>query len=101
MSVIVIGRFRVASTDQAKQALSSDAAVLDEITEDAKRMGALHHQFLEGDGELLVLDEWESAEAFNRFFQSNTKVPTVMQNAGVQGEPRFEFFSPVEAAGTF
>jgi hypothetical protein len=101
MSVIVIGRFRVASTADAKQALSSDPALVDEISEEAKQLGAVHHRFLEGDGELLVLDEWESVDAFNRFFQSNTKIPTVMQNAGVQGEPRFEFFSPMEAPGTF
>src|SRR2546422_10860190 len=101
MSVFVIGRFPVANLAQAKEALASNAALLDEITEESKQIGALHHQFLESGGELLVLDEWESAEAFNRFFQTNTKVPTVMQNAGVQGEPTFEFLTPVDAAGTF
>ena len=30
--------------------------------------GAIHHQFAIGDGFVLVIDEWESAEAFQKFF---------------------------------
>jgi heme-degrading monooxygenase HmoA len=101
MSVIVIGHFPVADIARAKQSLASNAALLAEITEETKQLGAIHHRFLEGDGELLVIDEWESAEAFNGFFSSNTKVPQVTQDAGVSGPPKIEFYSPLEAAGTF
>ena len=101
MSVIVVAHFAVADVARAKQSIASNAAVLEEVTEDAKSLGCLHHRFLEGDGELVVLDEWESAEAFQGFFASNTKIPRITQDAGVQGPPRVEFFSPVAAAGTF
>jgi quinol monooxygenase YgiN len=101
MSVIVIGRFQVPDVARAKQVLAANAALLEEITEDAKGLGARHHQFLEGNGELVILDEWESAEGFQRFFESNTKIPRITQEAGAQGPPKVEVLSPVEAAGTF
>jgi hypothetical protein len=101
MSVIVIGRFQVPDVARAKQALAGNAALLDEITEDAKGLGARHHRFLESNGELVILDEWESAEAFQSFFGSNTKIPGIMQEAGAQGPPKVEVLSAVDAAGTF
>lgn len=33
-----------------------------------KEAGALHHRFALGDGFVLVIDEWESADAFQKFF---------------------------------
>jgi hypothetical protein len=101
MSVIVIGRFPMPDVARAKQALASNAALLEEITEEAMGLGARHHRFLESDGELVILDEWDSVESFQNFFGSNTKIPTIMQEAGAQGPPKVEVFSPVEAAGTF
>jgi quinol monooxygenase YgiN len=52
-------------------------------------------------GELVVIDEWESAEAFQNFFTSDPQVPQVTEAVGVQGPPRVEVLQPVEAAGTF
>jgi len=101
MSVIVVGHFAVADISRARSALAANADLLDEITDDAKGLGAIHHRFLEGNGEVLVLDEWESAAAFQRFFEGNAKVARITEQAGVQGPPRIEVFSPVEAAGTF
>jgi heme-degrading monooxygenase HmoA len=101
MSVVVIGHFTVGDVATARQALASDAALLDEIAADAKGMGALHHRFLAGDREIVVLDEWESPQAFQRFFEGNAKVQRVTDAAGVQGPPRIEVYGLVEAAGTF
>ena len=101
MSVIVVAHFPVTDVARARRALASNAALLDEITVDAKGLGALHHRFLEGDAELLVLDEWQSAEGFQSFFEGNSKVTRITDEAGVQGPPRVEVFRPVEAAGTF
>src|SRR5258708_34574659 len=101
MSVIVVGHFTVPDIAAAKRALASNAALLEEITEDSKRLGAHHHRFLERDGELLVLDEWETAEAFQGFFDGNAKVRRITDEAGVQAPPRIEIYDPVAAAGTF
>ena len=38
------------------------------IAERAKGQGARHHQFGVGDGCVLVVDEWDSAEQFQAFF---------------------------------
>ena len=100
MSVIVIGRFPMPDAARTRGALAANAALLEEITQEAKGLGCLHHRFLESDGELVILDEWESVEDFQNFFGSNTKIPTIMQEAGAQGPPKVEVFSPVEAAGT-
>jgi hypothetical protein len=56
---------------------------------------------VEGDGELVVIDEWQSAEGFQRFFEANPKVQQVTESAGVQGPPNIAIFRAVEAAGTF
>ncbi|TMC09119.1 MAG: hypothetical protein E6J41_11295 [Chloroflexi bacterium] len=101
MSVVVIGHFAVEDVAAARQALASHAALLDEITADAQGMGASHHRFLAGDREILVLDEWDSAEAFQRFFEGNAKVRQVTDAAGVQGPPRIEVYGLIEVAGTF
>lgn len=101
MSVIVIAHFPVADVATVRRVLASNADLLEEITEDSKALGALHHRFLEGEGELVVLDEWESAEAFQGFFDGNAKVARITGESGVQGPPRVEVYGAVEAAGTF
>lgn len=39
-----------------------------EISGRGRAQGAIHHQFAVGDGFILVNDEWESADAFQKFF---------------------------------
>jgi len=36
----------------------------------------LHHRFVSGDGELMVIDEWETAKQFQSFFDGNPKSQT-------------------------
>ncbi|KRE67769.1 hypothetical protein ASG92_14145 [Arthrobacter sp. Soil736] len=36
--------------------------------ERGRAAGAIHHQFAIGEGFVLVIDEWESLEAFQKFF---------------------------------
>ena len=101
MSVVVIARFKVGDMGRAKQAIAANEGIGEEISQYAKTVGAHHHRFLEQDGDLVALDEWESAEAFQQFFQSNTLIPKVMEDAGIQGDPKIEVLQPVEAPGTF
>jgi quinol monooxygenase YgiN len=39
-----------------------------QISESAKQVGAIHHQFAVGPDYVLVVDEWDSAEQFETFF---------------------------------
>jgi hypothetical protein len=101
MSVTVVARFNVPDVAKAIDSLAANAALLDEITEDAKSLGAIHHKFLAGDDELVVVDEWGAAEQFQSFFAGNAKVEKITAGAGVQGPPVISVLSPVEAHGTF
>jgi hypothetical protein len=64
MSVTVIAQFPVADVAKAIEGLKANAALLEEITEDTKGAGILHHRFVAGAAELVVIDEWETAEQF-------------------------------------
>jgi heme-degrading monooxygenase HmoA len=54
----------------------------------AKDRGAIHHAFYEGDGEVVVIDEWDSPESFQAFFEAEGEnIGKLMATAGAQGEP--------------
>jgi heme-degrading monooxygenase HmoA len=100
MSVIVVGKFnadpkRLAAVfhDQEKDVIA--------VSEDAKSRGALHHRFAVDDGQVLVVDEWESAEAFHRFFNSQETIPELMRAVGVQGEPEFSIYPVIDTPDQF
>jgi len=101
MSVIVLARFPVADVGQARAALTANGPLLEEITEDTKKRGAIHHQFAIGEGEIIVIDEWDTAESFQAFFDGNPQVEKVTVDLGVQGAPTIEVFEKGEALGTF
>jgi phosphoribosylaminoimidazole-succinocarboxamide synthase len=53
------------------------------------------------DGEVVVIDEWGDAASFQKFFESNTKIPELLQAANVQGPPEVQVFEPMETADQF
>ena len=99
MSVTVIAHFPVADVEKAVAGLHSNAALLEEITKDTKAGGLIHHTFVAGEGELVVIDEWDTAEQFQSFFEGNAKVAKVMESIGVTGPPAIAVYNEVEAAG--
>jgi heme-degrading monooxygenase HmoA len=99
MTVNVIAHFPVADVEKAKAGLKSSAALLEEITEDTKAAGLIHHTFVAGEGEIVVIDEWKTAEQFQSFFEGNPKVAKVMESAGVTGPPSVAIYNEVEVAG--
>ena len=81
----------------------SDAGRWESINARAKENGAIHHRFLasaEG-GTVAVLDEWESAEGFQRFFESSPEIPQMMAEAGVTAQPRVQIWHPVDTPDAF
>ncbi len=60
----------------------------------------LRHRFVSGDGELVVIDEWETAEQFQSFFDGNPKVAEVMASVGMTGPPEITVFGSIDAPGT-
>jgi len=67
MSVLITAKFQ---GDDAtfRKALADRADEFVTITERAKRSGALHHRFGAGDGFVLIVDEWETPQDFEKFF---------------------------------
>jgi heme-degrading monooxygenase HmoA len=99
VSVTVIARFPVADVEKAVAALQASAALLEEITEDTKSQGIIHHTFVAGESELVVIDEWETAAKFQSFFEGNAKVAKITELAGVTGPPAVAIYNEVEAPG--
>jgi hypothetical protein len=67
MSVLISMKI-TGDTDVFRKALADRGNEFAEIAERARPKGALHHQFGVGDGFVLSVDEWESAEQFQAFF---------------------------------
>jgi heme-degrading monooxygenase HmoA len=100
MSVTVTIRFPVADVAKAIKGLHSHAAILEAITESTKGAGILHHRFVAGDNEMMVIDEWESAKQWQTFFDANPQIAAVMTSIGMTGPPEVSIFSSIAAPGT-
>lgn|SRR5437762_11297363 len=102
MSVIMGLRISV-DRGRFEEAINSDQARLQEISERSKQHGAIHHRFyasLAGD-EVLVVDEWPDPESFQRFFEASPEIGAMMGEAGVSSEPRPEFWQVLDTADKF
>ncbi len=100
MSVVVVIRFPVSDVAEAIKGLHANAEFLEEITASTKDAGLIHHRFVSGAGHLVVIDEWENADQFQKFFDGNPKVAEVMSSIGMTGAPEISVFESVDAAGT-
>jgi quinol monooxygenase YgiN len=67
--------------------MAANADRVAELTERAKASGCLGHRFAVGDGQVVVVDEWESPEQFEAFI-SSPEIQAVMGEMGAQGEPQ-------------
>lgn len=83
--------------DYAKEHLDQ----LQRITAHARSHGCIHHTFAQHDGDVVVMDEWESEDGFREFFESDQDVPQVMQAAGMAGEPEITFYRPLRLGDEF
>lgn len=90
-----------ADTDAFRAYAEENGDTLKEIADDARTQGAIHHRFAVGDGFVLAVDEWESADGFQGFFEGNEKIPGVLAAAGAQGEPEVTIAEAISAADEF
>jgi hypothetical protein len=67
MSVLVVVKIQ-GDTDMFRKALAERPDEFTNVVERARAGGALHHRFGAGDGIVVAVDEWESAEKFQAFF---------------------------------
>ena len=99
MSVIVT-LWVPGDTDRFREFVSSNEDKMRSIGERARQQGCLAHRFAVGDGHVLVIDEWESAEQFQKFFD-DPEIAEVMQDSGAQGEPNVAVLDAIKTADQF
>jgi hypothetical protein len=80
MSVIVTMKIS-GDTNVFTESLKERGDEFRKVAERGRAAGAIHHQFAVGDGFVLVIDEWESAEASEKFFSD----PQLMEFIGSVG----------------
>jgi hypothetical protein len=86
-----------------QQALNSDPERLKAVADRAKGKGALHHAFYgnaDGSG-AVVVDEWETAEAFAQFFSESQEIGEMMAEAGVTNQPTPTFWHKLDTPDAF
>ena len=75
-----------------ERAAGENQDLLKGISQRAKERGAIHHDFYEGDGKVIVVDEWDSPESFHAFFEAEgANIGQLMQASGA-GEPEAPMF---------
>jgi hypothetical protein len=78
--------------DRLEQYANANSEMMMRISEAGRVAGATRHAFAGGDGEVLVIDEWPNAEAFQRFFDSQPEIPKLMREAGAEGAPEISIY---------
>lgn len=100
MSVYVSLRINV-DPENVRKVAQENNDTLKGISERAKGMGCIHHTFASENGSVVVMDEWESREAFQKFFESDEDIPKLMQAAGVTSQPEIHFYEPMGLGDEF
>ena len=85
MSVLVIGKFQ-GDTAKFTQSLVDRAAEFEKIATAARGAGAVHHLFGVGDGSVVIVDEWESVEEFEKFM-ANPDLQAFIGSVGADPGP--------------
>jgi hypothetical protein len=77
-----------ADADALRRSVEQNREMFMGIAQRAQERGAIHHDFYADNGEIVVVDEWPSAEDFQAFFEAEGEsIGKLMADAGVQGEP--------------
>ena len=53
------------------------------------------------DGNMLVIDEWESREAFDRFFAAQEEIKHTISEIGITGEPSAMHYQVIDTSDRF
>ena len=81
---------------------SENPQLMQEITERAKGHGLIsHHFYTDGDGTVMVIDEWETAEGFQAFFGSSPEIPEMMMASGVSAQPEITYWREMNTGDAY
>ena len=86
MSVVITLKFQ-GDVATFRQAITEHADDFAKMAEEARGSGGgIHHRFAVGDGFVLVVDEWESVEHFQKFF-ANPDLQAIIAASGAAPQP--------------
>ena len=100
MSVTILGHLK-GDPEKIKQTFVKHATEMEQVTKTAVSKGAITHRFMQGDGEIVIVDEWDTAAHFQEFFSSQPVIGQMMQEAGVAGPPDVKVFENLVTVGDF
>ena len=100
MSVVITLKFP-GDVAKFRQAITEHADQFAKMASEAKASGGgIHHRFAVGDGFVLVVDEWETVEHFQKFF-ANPDLQALVMAAGATGEPEVTVAEAVTSADQY
>ncbi len=99
MSACVIVRLKV-DPARMEKLFADRARELESVRDQAQSAGALHHFFAAGDGEVVIVDEWDDASSFEGFF-NNPTIAGFMAETGVEGPPEVSVYRVLESPDRF
>jgi hypothetical protein len=100
VSVLIVGKFQ-GDTAKFRQALTDRAGEFTKIADSARAAGAIHHRFGLGDGFVVIVDEWESPEQFQRFFADPDLQAFIGSVGAVPGPPELTVTEAVASPDQF
>ena len=88
MSVIVTIEFPGLQADKFMEVFQRDPERMKRVSEDGRSQGAIHHSLTSNDdGVVMVVDEWDSRENFERFLANQEEIKAVMSEFEQSGQP--------------
>ena len=100
MSVTVIVKLSV--DPEAFERVSQErAGDFEAVAAEGRAAGAIHHGFVAGEDEIVIIDEWPSAEAFQAFFATQPVIAKLMEAAGVRSAPEIAVYRTLETVDKF
>jgi heme-degrading monooxygenase HmoA len=101
MSVLIITTVK-GDTAKFRQSLTERAGEYEKIGADARTKGAIHHRFGVGNGYIVIVDEWETAEQFQQFFSAPELQAFVASVGGdASSPPEIDVSERVPSSGEF
>jgi quinol monooxygenase YgiN len=100
MSVLVVVKV-TGDTATFQQALTDRADEFESVATRAKAAGAIHHRFGIGDGVVVVVDEWETADGFQQFFGDPAMQEFVSSIGAAPGPPEIMIAEAISSADEF
>jgi hypothetical protein len=85
MSILAVVKVS-GDTETFRKALAERGDEFEAVATRAQALGAIHHRFGIGDGFVLAVDEWETAESFEQFF-GDPKMQEFIGSIGAAPEP--------------